>query len=607
MRSAISIAAIAALMLHASAAPTLRTGKSIATTPRQNDGRSPHKHVTTSQLKQSHDENDFPKHNVSILQQLAATHDDHNRRISLSDDQKAAILAADESPTHDVITDAEFEAKAYQNPDEKKHLAHIYKVLNADFTPEEIHGLFHSKDGKPLRLTDKEIDAAIAAHTSKPLKRRQINDDFPGALSPEAWRELWYDTYGAEFYGHNIPEKQHGAAFHDDHNKLIGLSDKKVKAIEAADESPTPVNSTEADRKPEVYQNPKEKQHLAHIYKVMNANFSHDDIHRLFHDRNDKPIRLTDQEVDAAISAHTADATKHDSKNKAILPRQVIPHHPVPASNMESGEQPTLEQRIYRHQYSELKYRHNISAIPRLAATRDSNNKIILLTASQMTAIAAANESPTRDPHEDRSSRDGQYRPADYQNPQEKAHVTHIYKAMYAGFSREEIYKLFHNKNGQPIRFTDREIDDAISARNAKKWKNGGKKWDHCLRGTDTPGTPEETRLNNQFMFLTCHNVPEGQILAATGKDMILSDAQLEAIAAADESSIPLPWREEHRSKARQAREKHRVAQIYRVLEAGFENGEIRRLFRDRAGRLKMVSDGEVEAAIKAHKGKKSV
>ena len=179
--------------------------------------------------------------------------------------------------------------------------------------------LFHSKDGKPISPTDAEVDAAIAAHYAAPSRRKIVprqNDEIEDWFLKRTPAEMQHDREVGSFNFYNVTERQQMAATHDKHNKPISLTDEQLRAIIAADQSPTREEYNEADDQPKAYQNKREKDHLIHIYKVIDAGFSLDDIHTLFHSKDGKPIRLTDKEIDAAISA------KHnESKGKAILPK----------------------------------------------------------------------------------------------------------------------------------------------------------------------------------------------------------------------------------------------------------------------------------------------
>lgn len=86
----------------------------------------------------------------------------------LSDAQVDAVVAADEplfDPTASPDQDTEREDNApHEDHQDKRHIKHIYQTLNANFSLPEIHELFHDEHGVPIMLSDKEVDAAIAAH-----------------------------------------------------------------------------------------------------------------------------------------------------------------------------------------------------------------------------------------------------------------------------------------------------------------------------------------------------------------------------------------------------------------------------------------------------------
>ena len=119
---------------------------------------------------------------MSTVQALAATQGKHGELILLTDAQICAIFAAAAAPTEPTITEwaADPGVRAL-NATNEQHVDHIYKVMEANFSLSEIHDLFHSSDNLPMKLTDAEVDAAIAAHPAAGDKRikRAISSPLP--------------------------------------------------------------------------------------------------------------------------------------------------------------------------------------------------------------------------------------------------------------------------------------------------------------------------------------------------------------------------------------------------------------------------------------------
>ncbi|KAL8822990.1 MAG: hypothetical protein Q9191_006284 [Dirinaria sp. TL-2023a] len=171
----------------------------------------------------------------------------------------------------------------------------------------ETDRLAHSRNGKPTMPTHTGFDAAIARRDAREITEYDLADDMP-PLTPEVERRM---DVSANFDRYNVSLRTElaAAAGHDP----ADLTDKQVRAVIAAAHSPEDESDHDmmAGSRPEIYQTPSMKKYVAHIYKVMNAGFSEDDIHSLFHSKDGKPIRPTDQEVDAAIVAHAKPPMAH--------------------------------------------------------------------------------------------------------------------------------------------------------------------------------------------------------------------------------------------------------------------------------------------------------
>lgn len=97
---------------------------------------------------------------MSFIQAWAtwSTPDGEDR--DLTDDQVDAVVAADAYPSppdnYDVTIDDVHDI-------DRHHVDQILEVMDAGFTLDEIHKLFHNVDGQPIGMDD-EVDAAIAKH-----------------------------------------------------------------------------------------------------------------------------------------------------------------------------------------------------------------------------------------------------------------------------------------------------------------------------------------------------------------------------------------------------------------------------------------------------------
>lgn len=225
-----------------------------------------------------------------------------------------AVIAADEAPDEQRDT-PEDEGLSWDYDEEKHHIDHIYKTLNASFSLSEIHTLFHDSNGLPIMLSDGEVDAAIDAHF--PADAKVIIDcerHFPNCGSPR------FIERNEKFKAHNVSSAQRRAAMQTEDPKVpTELSDAQVDAIVAADEAS--FDQGAADRKASSdqdadgeddapYDFEQDVRHMKHIYRTLNASFSPPEIHELFHNNDGLPIMLSDGEVDAAIAAHAANTAR---------------------------------------------------------------------------------------------------------------------------------------------------------------------------------------------------------------------------------------------------------------------------------------------------------
>ncbi|KAL8823240.1 MAG: hypothetical protein Q9191_006039, partial [Dirinaria sp. TL-2023a] len=134
--------------------------------------------LTPEGKRQNEERAEFSKRDVSSIQAETATHGTGpgpKKRHQLTDAQLDALAAADESPSdNENVFDAPIGStptlikdKDNQPLAEKTPPRQIYKVVKAGFSDDEISALFHSEDGTPIRLTDDQVDAAIAVHEHK--------------------------------------------------------------------------------------------------------------------------------------------------------------------------------------------------------------------------------------------------------------------------------------------------------------------------------------------------------------------------------------------------------------------------------------------------------
>lgn len=165
MRGALCVAVIAILVLNSAAAPTTSAIANSTTVPAVNESSSlgdDAPNVIPEQMVRALQSAKFSRHNVSWIEESAAQYF-FGKYTPLTDAQADAVIAANESPTPADNKRALSEPEAHLDLAERQHVAHIYKVMNAKFSLEDIHKLFHS-ESKPIRLIDGQVDTAIAAH-----------------------------------------------------------------------------------------------------------------------------------------------------------------------------------------------------------------------------------------------------------------------------------------------------------------------------------------------------------------------------------------------------------------------------------------------------------
>ncbi|KAL8822522.1 MAG: hypothetical protein Q9191_006741 [Dirinaria sp. TL-2023a] len=177
-------AIIVILIWVAAAIPVLVPSTSTTVAPSQTPELLPWTkhvpHVPTEEEKMFIGERTFlASLNVSSLQVQAATVDEHNKPIVLEGNQLDYIIAADESPTDAHVHD-HIKPQDPRLPAERKHLAHIYRVAKEYLPKLVVHDLFHSSDGKPIRVTDEKVDAAIRDYRASRLELEDL--DYPDIM-----------------------------------------------------------------------------------------------------------------------------------------------------------------------------------------------------------------------------------------------------------------------------------------------------------------------------------------------------------------------------------------------------------------------------------------
>ena len=326
------------------------------------------------------------------------------------------------------------------------------------------------------------LGAAAEAITSKDptgstTLSRRFQDHVPEDDLP-AVRRVIYER--ETFYKNNMSTVQALAATQGKHGELILLTDAQINAIIAADAAPTEPAITECDADPGMCAlNATNKQHVDHIYKVMEANFSLSEIHDLFHSSENLPIQLTDGEVDAAITAHTA------AGDKIIERENFINETTAPYWGI---------YKAFAH--------YNITPAAQIAATWTEDGKFINLTEHQVSGITAAYEFPTPpwdqpeeewrnfkahllaliiaawptagepiNPSEEKVNEViaaaidlGELADADMDK--EREHLSFVYRCMDANYTRADLNALFHKADCSiKYELTESDIDTSIYAK----------------------------------------------------------------------------------------------------------------------------------------------
>ena len=171
---------------------------------------------------------------MSTVQALAATQGKHGELILLTDAQISAIIAADAAPTEPTITEWDADPGVWAlNATNEQHVDHIYKVMRANFSLSEIHDLFHLSDKLPIKSTDTEVDAAIAALSAAGDKRIKGANFINETTAP------YWGIYKAFAHYNITPAAQIAATWTED-SKFINITEHQVSGITAAYEFPTP-------------------------------------------------------------------------------------------------------------------------------------------------------------------------------------------------------------------------------------------------------------------------------------------------------------------------------------------------------------------------------
>ena len=320
------------------------------------------------------------------------------------------------------------------------------------------------------------LGAAVEAITSEESTgsttlSRLIQDHVPEDDLP-AVRRVTYER--ESFYKNNVSTVQALAATQGEHGELILLTDAQINAIIVADAAPTEPATREWDADLGVLA--LNKQHVDHINKVMEANFSLSEIHDLFHSSDNLPINLTDEEVDAAIARHPA------AEDKWIERENFINETTAPYWGI---------YRAFAH--------YNITPAAQIAATWTEDGKFINLTEYQASGIIAAYEFPTPpwdqpeeewrnfkahllaliiaawptagepiNPSEEKVNEVitaaidlGELADADMDK--EREHLNFVYRCLEANYTRAELNALFHKADcSVKYELTESDIDTSI-------------------------------------------------------------------------------------------------------------------------------------------------
>lgn len=379
-------------------------------------------------------------HNVSGSHLDMVTHSKDGSPVILTHAQMDAIIVADEDPDGPLDYEPNRGLAALnRDPTDRQHVEQIYRVMDANLSRDEIHDLFHSKLGKPIKISDAEVDSAIITHAATAPEKARSDKSFEDSL-PRIPKAEAYDKH-LELHNFNVSWSQSMAATHKKDGGGSALTEAQEQAIVAADKDPSLPKYEEND-----YYYDSERHRVKQIFTTMNAGMSLGQIHKLFHSESGKPIRVSDEEVDSAIVAHVAAAAKLAKRDRPYV----------------SDEQMKAD-----GQFADL-YSHNITKAQAHAATHLSPGPEAILgpslTDAQVAAIIAADEDPLI------SVNDSDHLQYDYDSERDRLHQ--IYKTLNAGMSLEEIHRLFHSKNNnRPINLTDTEIGDVIPAHAAAAWR----------------------------------------------------------------------------------------------------------------------------------------
>ncbi len=204
-------------------------------------------------------------HNVSELQIDTATYAEDGKPILLTHAQMDAIIAADEDP--DGSLDYEYDGKLAtlnRDPTDRQHVEQIYRAMDAGLSRDEIYDLFHSKAGKPVKITDRKVASAIITHAATAPATARSDKSFEDSL-PRITKAEAEDNH-LELHGLNVSWYQSMAATHKKDGDGSALTETQEHAIVAADEDPSLLNYEEND-----YYYDSERHRVKQIFTAMNA------------------------------------------------------------------------------------------------------------------------------------------------------------------------------------------------------------------------------------------------------------------------------------------------------------------------------------------------
>jgi len=265
------------------------------------------------------------------------------------------------------------------------------------------------------------------------------------------------------------------------------------------------------------------------------------------------------------------------------------------------------EDTVHLIEIREKFHQHNVTDAQLLTATTPKPGQWLNLTDAQVDAIIAANEAPLKSGedyslHYNDIEFDKDYNLVNYEG--DRKHLDQINRVLLANLSLPEIHDLFHSA-GQPITLTDEKVDAALSSHYARTHPTV-----EVFCGDDVGGCDESVirfqRLHGHF---SRYNLTEGQIGTAImpqkeGRLIDLSNAQVDAIAAADEAPVkPSPFSgfTSTYEIADYPKERKHLDKINRVLLANLTLPEIYTLFHSKDGQPITLTDREVDAALSAH------